>query len=70
MRYIRNGVTFQSEYEPFSRCNLSKWKGSAFVIGGGYTWEDVYPEAAKYNVVVVGGGTPVGHDQFRWPLSY
>ena len=32
------------------------------MIGGGYTWEDVYGEAASRNVIVVGGGTPVG-----WP---
>ena len=29
------------------------------MIGGGYTWQDVYSEAASKNVVVVGGGTPV-----------
>lgn len=29
------------------------------MIGGGYTWEDVYSEAASRNVIVVGGGTPV-----------
>ena len=35
------------------------WHGSAFTIGGGYTWEDVYPQAFSRNLIVVGGGTPV-----------
>lgn len=29
------------------------------MIGGGYTWEDIYSEAASRKVIVVGGGTPV-----------
>ena len=59
IRYLRNGITFQQEYRPSGQCAGSGWTGSAFNIGGGYTWEDVYPEAAARNVVVVGGGTPV-----------
>ena len=59
IRYLRNGITFQQEYQPPGQCAGSGWTGSAFTIGGGYTWEDVYPEAAARNVVVVGGGTPV-----------
>lgn len=31
------------------------------MIGGGYTWEDIYIEAANRNMIAVGGGTPV-----RW----
>ena len=59
IRYLRNGIDFQQEYQPSVHCTGSGWTGSAFTIGGGYTWEDVYPEAAARNVVVVGGGTPV-----------
>ena len=59
IRYLRTGIAFQETYQPSRACSKSTWKGSAFVIGGGYTWEDVYSEAASMNVVVVGGGTPV-----------
>lgn len=59
IRYLRTGIEFQQKYQPSGQCTASNWTGSAFTIGGGYTWEDVYPEAAARNVVVVGGGTPV-----------
>ena len=59
IRYLRTGIAFQQVYRPSGQCEGSDWTGSAFTIGGGYTWEDVYPEAAARNVVVVGGGTPV-----------
>ena len=39
------------------------------MIGGGYTWEDVYSEAASRNVIVVGGGTPVRRPCFFPPTS-
>lgn len=58
IRYLRTGITFQETYRPSCACSNSTWKGSAFVIGGGYTWEDVYGEAASRNMIVVGGGTP------------
>jgi hypothetical protein len=61
IRYLRRGITFKQRYEPTGRCSKSGWTGSSFTIGGGYTWEDVYPLAAANNVVVVGGGTPVRH---------
>lgn len=60
IKYIRKGVIFHDKYQPSSGCTQSTWTGSAFTIGGGYVWSDVYQEAAKRNVVVVGGGTPVG----------
>ena len=56
IRHLRTGVTFKKT-SPCT-CSATAWKGSAFVIGGGYTWEDVYPLAQANNVVVVGGGTP------------
>jgi hypothetical protein len=58
-RYIRTGIIFQRKYRSSHRCKKSTWNGSAFTIGGGYTWSDVYPIAASQNLVVVGGGTPV-----------
>lgn len=36
----------------------TNWAGPAITVGGGYTWQDVYPVAQKNSVVVVGGGTP------------
>lgn len=59
IRYLRTGIKFQETYQQSVACSKSSWKGSAFGIGGGYTWEDVYSEAASRNVIVVGGGTPV-----------
>lgn len=56
IRHLRTGVTFEESYP----CGYpaTAWTGSAFTIGGGYTWSDVYPIAKANNVVVVGGGTP------------
>lgn len=54
IKYIKTGITF---HETFAQKG-GDWIGAAFTIGGGYVWEDVYPEAAKRNVIVVGGGTP------------
>lgn len=56
IRHLRTGLTFLPKYEP--TCGDINWTGSAFTVGGGYTWEDVYPLAQANNVVVVGGGTP------------
>jgi len=57
IRYLRQGVTFQHQYSASDGCQ-SSWNGSAFFIGGGHVWADVYPEAEKFNVIVVGGGDP------------
>lgn len=54
---LKTGIKFQPKFQ--STCRNSSWTGAAFSVGGGYTWEDVYPMAAANNVVVVGGGTPV-----------
>lgn len=59
IRHLKNGIIFQDKYRPSRACSKSTWTGPAFYIGGGYTWADVYPEATRRNVVVVGGGTPV-----------
>ncbi|KAF7913028.1 uncharacterized protein EAF01_002049 [Botrytis porri] len=59
IRYLRQGIIFQDTYLPSDDCKSSKWEGSAFKIAGGYVWEDVYAEATKRNVIVVGGGDPV-----------
>ncbi|KAI4267103.1 MAG: hypothetical protein L6R38_008405, partial [Xanthoria sp. 2 TBL-2021] len=58
IRYLRTGIVFQQTFTPSNRCSKSTWKGSAFRIGGGYTWSDVLDEAAARGVIVVGGGTP------------
>ncbi|KAL9012776.1 MAG: hypothetical protein Q9180_009075, partial [Flavoplaca navasiana] len=58
IKYLRTGIVFQQTFSPSSGCSKSNWRGSAFEIGGGYTWTDVLEEAASRDVVVVGGGTP------------
>ncbi|KAF7951304.1 hypothetical protein EAE96_006625 [Botrytis aclada] len=58
IRYLRQGINFQDTYLPSDGCTASKWEGSVFQIAGGYVWEDVYAEATKRNVIVVGGGDP------------
>ncbi|KAL8778665.1 MAG: hypothetical protein Q9213_007313 [Squamulea squamosa] len=58
IKYLRTGVTFQQTFSPSSGCTKSTWRGSAFEIGGGYTWSDILGEAASKNVIVVSGGTP------------
>lgn len=54
IRYLRTGIDF---HETFDQPG-SSWSGSAFTIGGGYEWIDVYEEAAKRDVIVVGGVSP------------
>ena len=58
LTHLRTGMRFHKTYEP-GNCSKSMWQGSAITIGGGYTWEDVYPEAFSRNLIIVGGGTPV-----------
>jgi hypothetical protein len=59
IRHLRQGITFQKIYVASDKCSKSGWTGSAFKVAGGYVWGEVYSEAAKNNVVVVGGGDPV-----------
>jgi hypothetical protein len=59
IRHLRQGITFQETYAASDQCAKSGWAGSSFTIGGGYVWGDVYAEANKRDVVVVGGGDPV-----------
>jgi hypothetical protein len=59
IRHLRQGITFQLTYKASDECSQSSWEGSAFTVAGGYVWKDVYSEATKRNVVVVGGGDPV-----------
>ncbi|KAK4989682.1 hypothetical protein LTR50_003006 [Elasticomyces elasticus] len=54
IRYLRTGITFHEKFT----ASPSLWNGSAFTIGGGYVWNDVYPHATSRGLVVVGGGTP------------
>jgi FAD/FMN-containing dehydrogenase len=57
IRFLREGITFQNRYSASDGCQ-SPWNGSSFTIGGSYVWGDVYTEAEKNNVIVVGGGDP------------
>ncbi|KAF9461436.1 isoamyl alcohol oxidase [Collybia nuda] len=59
IRHLRKGIIFQQTYVPSSgKCSQNTWTGSAFVIGGGYAWSEVYAVASARSVVVVGGGDP------------
>ncbi|KAL8999877.1 MAG: hypothetical protein Q9169_001418 [Polycauliona sp. 2 TL-2023] len=58
IKYLRTGIAFQQSFTPTHRCSKSEWTGSAVQIGGGYTWSDILDEAARRDVIVVGGGTP------------
>ncbi|KXS93760.1 hypothetical protein AC579_6005 [Pseudocercospora musae] len=59
IRYLRQGIEYHSQFD-YSALEKSAtaWNGSAFTIRGGYTWSDVYAEAAKRDSIVAGGGTP------------
>lgn len=56
IKYLRTGVNFTNEFK--SGCEATNWTGAAISVGGGYTFDDVYPIAEANDVVVVGGGTP------------
>ncbi|PWY81989.1 FAD-binding domain-containing protein [Aspergillus heteromorphus CBS 117.55] len=57
IKYIQSGVTFQETYAPSNGCQ-SNWTGSAFTVGGGYIWDDLYTTAASHDRIVVGGDDP------------
>ncbi|PYH88396.1 FAD-binding domain-containing protein [Aspergillus ellipticus CBS 707.79] len=57
IKYIKTGVTYHETYTPSDGCQLN-WTGSAFTVGGGYVWEDLYTAAASHDRIVVGGGDP------------
>ncbi|KAL8818848.1 MAG: hypothetical protein Q9191_007852, partial [Dirinaria sp. TL-2023a] len=54
IRYLRAGIDFHDSYDG-DGCSASDWRGAAFTVKGGYTWDDVYPLAAARNLIVVGG---------------
>ncbi|KAI9753687.1 MAG: hypothetical protein M4579_005039 [Chaenotheca gracillima] len=56
--HLRQGVTFQKKYKSSNKCSKTTWTGSAYSVGGGYVWSDLYARAKQDNVVVVGGGNP------------
>lgn len=49
IRFVRTGIKFQDKHKPSHQCHRSTWNGSSFFIGGGYTWDDLYPEATVRN---------------------
>jgi hypothetical protein len=57
IRNIRNGIDFHQQYS--SNCSQSNWTGSAFTVGGGYIWDEVYSAAAAHDHVVIGGDEKV-----------
>lgn len=62
IRYLRAGITYHEQYVASNGCPRIDWTGSAFTVGGGYIWSDVYPEAWRRDLIVVGGGSPVSHE--------
>lgn len=58
IKYIRTGIHYQESYTPSDGCQ-SNWTGSAFTVGGGYVWDDLYAVAARHGRIVVGGDDPV-----------
>ncbi|KAL4880356.1 hypothetical protein BJY04DRAFT_208169 [Aspergillus karnatakaensis] len=58
MRHLRNGIKHQPQYEPSELCARGNWTGAAFVVAGGYVWDDVHQEAFARDLIVVGGGDP------------
>ncbi|KAE8374542.1 isoamyl alcohol oxidase [Aspergillus bertholletiae] len=55
IKYIRNGLQYHENYSSPSGCRAN-WTGSAFTVGGGYVWREVYYAAADKGQLVVGGG--------------
>lgn len=54
IRHLRTGIVFHDNFvQPGS-----SWNGSAVTIGGGYQWIDVYEQAAKRDLIIVGGVSP------------
>lgn len=58
IKYVRDGVHHQPQYEPSDGCPTLNWTGPAFAVGGGYVWHDVYQAAAAKGLRVVGGDDP------------
>lgn len=58
--HLQNGINFEPQYQPTVPGHSNYWTGAAIQVSGGYHWSDVYNVAVANNVVVVGGGCPVG----------
>ncbi|KPA38211.1 isoamyl alcohol oxidase [Fusarium langsethiae] len=52
---FRKGFHFHKDNPVLSVCPTAKWKGSTLTINGVYAWSDIYPEAQKQGVIVLGG---------------
>ncbi|PYI03271.1 isoamyl alcohol oxidase [Aspergillus sclerotiicarbonarius CBS 121057] len=57
IKYIQNGVNYHETYTPSDGCP-SNWTSSAFTVGGGYIWKNLYDAAAAHGRIVVGGSDP------------
>ncbi|PLB48490.1 FAD-binding domain-containing protein [Aspergillus steynii IBT 23096] len=54
IKHLKDGIHFQKQYSSSTKCS-SSWTGTTLTVGGGYVWDDVYTEAAKHDVIAVGG---------------
>ena len=58
--HLRSRIAFEKNHQPSTSCEANYWTGAAINVGGGYSWSEVYKVAQSNNVIVVGGGCPVG----------
>ncbi|KAI1453180.1 FAD/FMN-containing protein [Annulohypoxylon moriforme] len=66
LRYFRQGISFQSNFQSSTGCAGSNWTGAAMKLSGGYMWREVYAVAKEHGVVVVGGGSPTVSSTGGW----
>ncbi|KAH7173132.1 uncharacterized protein B0J16DRAFT_275964 [Fusarium flagelliforme] len=52
---FRKGFQFHKGNPVLSVCPTTKWKGGTLTIKGVYAWSDIYPEAQRQGVIVLGG---------------
>ncbi|KFY13971.1 hypothetical protein V492_02933 [Pseudogymnoascus sp. VKM F-4246] len=55
IKYLKDGLSFQDQYDPSDRSCQTDYTGPAIKIGGGYVWEDLYKFAYDHGSIVVGG---------------
>lgn len=68
IKYIQDGLSYQTRYTPSNHSCPSNWTGGAITVGGGYIWGDVYEFAAKHNSIAVGGDDSV-RSHLSWALA-
>ncbi|KAE8356197.1 hypothetical protein BDV28DRAFT_165382 [Aspergillus coremiiformis] len=57
LKYFQDDIEYHEAYQSL-QCERINWAGSAFTVRGGALWGDLYAEAFKRNLIVVGGQDP------------